>query len=70
VLGLMHAGLAAGLSAQAAGGSRSAGLTTAGLVIMMVSIGAILTLLVWCYSRVLRAHGSDGRGAAGKGAGR
>ena len=70
MLGFTHAGLTAGLSAHAGGGSRSAGLTTAGPVITMVSIGAIRTLPVSSYGRVLRAHGSGGRGAAGKGAGR
>ncbi len=34
-------------------GSVGTGLSPAGIVIMLVSIGSIVTLLVWCYRRLL-----------------
>ena len=36
--------------------SHSEALTTVGLVFMLTSVGAVLTLLVFCYRRVLKTH--------------
>lgn len=30
------------------------GLTTAGWIFMILSLGSVLTFVVWCYSRLLR----------------
>lgn len=62
----MHIGppadLAIGLSFSHASQVPPTGLSPAGLAIMVVSIGAILTLVVWCYGKVLRRddrHGEE-----------
>jgi hypothetical protein len=36
-----------------------AGLSTAGLTIMVVSISGVLTLLIWTYSKILRNNKLD-----------
>jgi len=49
-----HADLSIGVSfLQPSQTAATSGLSPMGLAIMVVSIGAILTLLVWCYTRLL-----------------
>lgn len=61
---IVRAGLAAGFSfpKDAAFQSPGEGLTIAGLVIMTVSIGGILTFAILCYRKVLQSGRDDDRG--------